>query len=77
MTAPRRHLLPPNATALEKAVDQTAPNWDATAQAFPLPRQGTPEAVKPWLAAELQPLLRVVEHLAVAFDDLGCGDGEG
>lgn len=25
-TAPRRHVLPPNATALEKAVDQVVPN---------------------------------------------------
>ena len=72
MTAPRRHLLPPNATALEKAVDQTAPNWDATAQAFPLPRQGTPEAVKPWLAAELQ-LAPFARYFATTDELLAAG----
>lgn len=72
MTAPRRHLLPPNATALEKAVDQTAPKWDATAQAFPLPRQGTPEAVKPWLAAELQ-LAPFARYFATTDELLAAG----
>ena len=72
MTAPRRHLLPPNATTLEKAVDQTAPNWDATAQAFPLPRQGTPEAVKPWLAAELQ-LAPFARYFATTDELLAAG----
>lgn len=72
MTAPRRHLLPPNATTLEKAVDQTAPNWDATAQAFPMPRQGTPEAVKPWLAAELQ-LAPFARYFATTDELLAAG----
>ena len=72
MTAPRRHLLPPNATTLEKAVDQTAPHWDATAQAFPLPRQGTPEAVKPWLAAELQ-LAPFARYFATTDELLAAG----
>ena len=72
MTAPRRHLLPPNATTLEKAVDQTAPKWDATAQAFPLPRQGTPEAVKPWLAAELQ-LAPFARYFATTDELLAAG----
>ena len=53
MTA-RRHILPPSTTALERTVDQAAPAWDALADAFPLPRNGTPPAVLPWLAAELQ-----------------------
>ncbi|MDA1877788.1 phage tail protein, partial [Bacillus cereus group sp. BY112LC] len=51
-TAPRRHVLPPNATALEKAVDQVVPNWDGLAGAFPAPAQGEPAAFLPWLAAE-------------------------
>lgn len=51
-TAPRRHVLPPNATALEKAVDQVVPNWDGLAGAFPAPAHGEPAAFLPWLAAE-------------------------
>lgn len=50
--APRRHVLPPNATALEKAVDQVVPNWDGLAGAFPAPAHGEPAAFLPWLAAE-------------------------
>lgn len=51
-TAPRRHVLPPNATALEKAVDQVVPNWEGLAGAFPAPTHGEPAAFLPWLAAE-------------------------
>lgn len=49
---PRRHVLPPNATALEKAVDQAIPAWDDLADAFPVPAAGEPPAFLPWLAAE-------------------------
>ena len=34
MQAPRRHLLPPNATPLERAIDQTFPQWDGLAEAM-------------------------------------------
>jgi hypothetical protein len=51
-TAPRRHILPPNATALEKAVDQAIPAWDGLADAFAPPSQGDAPAFLPWLAAE-------------------------
>ena len=50
----RRHILPPSTTALERAIDQTAPAWDGLADALPLPRDGTPATVLPWVAAELQ-----------------------
>lgn len=53
MTA-RRHILPPSTTALERTIDQATPAWDTMADAFPLPRNGTPSAVLPWVAAELQ-----------------------
>lgn len=51
---PRRHLLPPQATALERAVDQSAPQWDDLADAFTAPSVGEPEAFAPWLAAEYE-----------------------
>lgn len=52
--APRRHILPPQSTALERAVDETMPQWDSLAGAFTPPSQGTPQAFTPWLAAEWQ-----------------------
>ncbi|KQO24190.1 hypothetical protein ASF11_21635 [Acidovorax sp. Leaf76] len=61
-TAPpsRRHLLPPQATPLERAIDQSAPQWDALAAAIGSPSTGTPDAFAPWLAAEwgLSPFAR-------------------
>ena len=53
-TAPlsRRHLLPPQATPLERAIDQSAPHWDALASAFGPPSTSTPDVFAPWLAAE-------------------------
>ncbi len=50
--ARRRHILPPNATALERAVDETMPAWDSIANAFPDAASGEPPAFAPWLAAE-------------------------
>ncbi len=52
--APRRHILPPQSTQLERAVDETIPQWDLLADAFTPPSLGTPQAFKPWLAAEWQ-----------------------
>lgn len=50
--APRRHLLPPQSTPLERAVDEVMPAWDTLANAFAPPSAGTPQAFMPWLAAE-------------------------
>ncbi|MFV0680308.1 phage tail protein [Ottowia sp.] len=45
-----RTILPPNATPLERAIDQTAPQWAALADAV---RSGTyHDSFLPWLAAE-------------------------
>lgn len=53
MTAARHTLLPPNASALERAVDQAAPRWDGLADAGARPIDGsTPQPFKPWLATE-------------------------
>ena len=52
--APRRTLLPPQSTPLERALDQTFPQWDALAAAFTVPRVGEPEQFAPWLAAEYE-----------------------
>ena len=52
--APRRHILPPQATLLERAVDETIPQWDALAGAFAVPSQGQPAPFQPWLAAEYE-----------------------
>lgn len=49
----RAHILPPNATALERGFDQTFPAWDALADANTSPSEGTPDALSPWKAAEL------------------------
>ena len=38
--APRRTLLPPQSTELERALDQTFPQWDALADAFTVPSVG-------------------------------------
>jgi len=64
-TPPRRHLLPPQATPLERAIDQSAPQWDALAGAFMPPSAGTPNAFAPWLAAEwgLAPFARYFPSL--------------
>lgn len=51
MTA-RRTILPPNATALERAVDQAAPAWDGIADAFTPPAEGEAASFAPWLAAQ-------------------------
>lgn len=51
-TAPRRHVLPPQSSALERAVDEVMPAWDALADAFRPPSAGTPPAFVAWLAAE-------------------------
>lgn len=54
MSLARRHLLPPQTTALERAVDQSLPAWDTLASA------GEPTATRanaqyqPWLAAQWQ-----------------------
>lgn len=52
--APRRTLLPPQSTSLERAIDQTFPQWDALADAFTVPSVGEPEQFAPWLAAEYE-----------------------
>ena len=52
--APRRTLLPPKSTPLERALDQTFPQWDALADAFTVPSVGEPEQFAPWLAAEYE-----------------------
>ena len=52
--APRRTLLPPQSTELERALDQTFPQWDALAAAFTVPSVGEPEQFAPWLAAEYE-----------------------
>ena len=52
--APRRTLLPPQSTELERALDQTFPQWDALAGAFTVPSVGEPEQFAPWLAAEYE-----------------------
>ena len=52
--APRRTLLPPQSTELERALDQTFPQWDALADAFTVPSVGEPEQFAPWLAAEYE-----------------------
>lgn len=64
-TPARRHLLPPQATQLERAIDQTFPRWDALADAFRLPSESSPEAFAPWLAAEwgLAPFARYFPSL--------------
>lgn len=51
---PRRHLLPPQSTALERAVDETSPAWDGIAAAFTPPSVGEPATFAPWLAAEYE-----------------------
>lgn len=50
--AVRRHILPPQSTELERAIDETMPQWDAIAGAFTPPSLGEPEGFAPWLAAE-------------------------
>ena len=52
--APRRTLLPSQSTSLERALDQTFPQWDALADAFTVPSVGEPEQFAPWLAAEYE-----------------------
>ncbi len=52
--APRRTLLPPQSTPLERALDQTFPRWDALAGAFTVPSLGEPDQFAPWLAAEYE-----------------------
>ena len=52
--APRRTLLPPQSTSLERALDQPFPQWDALADAFTVPSVGEPEQFAPWLAAEYE-----------------------
>lgn len=52
MTMARRTILPPNATALERAIDQAAPAWDGIADAFTTPAEGEAESFAPWLAAQ-------------------------
>lgn len=48
----RRHILPPNTTALEKTWDETLPAWDTQADALRPPSEGEPPAFLPWYAAE-------------------------
>ena len=52
--APRRTLLPPQSTPLERVLDQTFAQWDALADAFTVPSVGEPEQFAPWLAAEYE-----------------------
>lgn len=56
----RAHILPPNASALMRAVDKATPQWDALAGALRGPLWGHPQQLAPWLAAEwaLSPLAR-------------------
>lgn len=51
----RRHILPPNASALERAIDETVPDWDRIADAFAPPGAGGElPGFAPWLAAEYE-----------------------
>lgn len=52
MSNPRRTVLPTGSTALERAVDQAMPRWDALAGATHALDGSLPEPFKPWLAAE-------------------------
>ncbi|WP_279212549.1 phage tail protein [Delftia acidovorans] len=68
-TAPtvRRHILPPQVTPLERAVDQATPQWGGLADAVePASVQANP-AFQPWLAMQWQ-----VAKFAPYFPDLGA-----
>ncbi|MCL1962464.1 MAG: phage tail protein [Desulfovibrionaceae bacterium] len=65
MTQLRRHILPPQTTPLERAVDQTLPAWDWMAEsAAPAAVRRDPEFV-PWLAVDWQ-----VSQFAPYFDSV-------
>ncbi len=49
---PRPTILPPNASALMRAVDQAVPQWDALPGALRGTTYGHPDALAPWLAGE-------------------------
>ena len=48
----RPTILPPNASALMRAVDQAAPQWDTLPNALRGPVYGHPQPLAPWLAGE-------------------------
>lgn len=52
MTTPRPHILPPNASALMRAVDQATPEWDTLPAALRGTLYGHPQTLGPWLADE-------------------------
>ncbi|AVS66641.1 phage tail protein [Paracidovorax avenae] len=72
-TATRAHILPPNATPLERAIDQTAPAWDHIAEAFTPPGAGGSQpGFAPWLAAEYE-----LAEFSPYFDDVQSLIAEG
>lgn len=52
MSHPRPHILPPSASALMRAVDRAAPQWDTMPAALRGTLYGHPAALAPWLAGE-------------------------
>lgn len=54
MTIAMHRLLPPQSTALERAIVDNAPNWDALTDSLGAVEAVRPDAFKPWLAAEWQ-----------------------
>ena len=54
MTIAMHRLLPPQSTALERAIVDSAPNWDALTDSLGAVEAVRPDSFKPWLAAEWQ-----------------------
>lgn len=52
--AVRRHILPPQVTPLERAVDQATPRWDALADAVEPASMRDNAGYQPWLAMQWQ-----------------------
>lgn len=64
--AGRRHILPPQVTPLERAVDQATPQWGGLADAVEPASVRANPAFQPWLATQWQ-----VAQFAPYFPDLG------
>lgn len=64
--AGRRHILPPQVTPLERAVDQATPQWGGLADAVEPDSVRANPAFQPWLATQWQ-----VAQFAPYFPDLG------
>lgn len=65
VAAPRRHILPPQTTALERAVDQTVPAWDWMAESCSPAALRRDAQFLPWLAVDWQ-----VAQFAPYFDSV-------